>query len=41
MVVLLFVVETGWAHAQATIVASTAPIRMGNCIDCGVIEKKN
>jgi hypothetical protein len=41
MVVLLLVVETGWAHAQATKVASAAPIRMGNGFDCGVIEDKN
>jgi hypothetical protein len=41
MSVLLFVVETGWAQAQAIIVASAAPIRMGNGFECGVIEEKN
>jgi hypothetical protein len=30
----------GWAHAQATIAASAAPIRMGNGLDCGVIGDK-
>jgi len=38
--VVLLLVETGWAHAQAS-VASATPTRMGNCFDCGVIEDKS